>query len=136
MSKSNGNGNGATRAVLYLRQSTKDKQEASIPTQRESLLKYAARKGYVVVREYADKVSGDASKRPDFDRMVRDAVERRISTASSAGTGTDSPAATPSTKGRSSSRSAAPASSLRRSNKAGSTGGRGTGGSETPSTPR
>jgi DNA invertase Pin-like site-specific DNA recombinase len=41
-----------------------DKQEASIPAQREAVAKYAAANGYTIVREYADEaVSGDATER-------------------------------------------------------------------------
>jgi DNA invertase Pin-like site-specific DNA recombinase len=65
-------------AVTYYRMS-RDRQEASIPAQREEVEAYAARHGYTIIREYADEgISGDATeKRLDFQRMLRDAAERR-----------------------------------------------------------
>jgi DNA invertase Pin-like site-specific DNA recombinase len=63
------------RAVAYYRMST-DRQEASIPRQRESVEAYAATHGYAIIREYADEgVSGDATeKRTGFLRMREDAA--------------------------------------------------------------
>jgi DNA invertase Pin-like site-specific DNA recombinase len=64
-------------AVTYYRMSD-DKQEASIPQQRAEVLRYAARHGYVIVREYIDEgISGDATeKRVQFQKMLADAKER------------------------------------------------------------
>lgn len=61
-------------AVAYYRMST-DKQEASIPAQREAVQKYAADNGYQILREYIDEgISGDATeKRHQFRRMIADA---------------------------------------------------------------
>jgi DNA invertase Pin-like site-specific DNA recombinase len=51
------------KAVAYYRMST-DKQEASIPRQRESVQAYAKVNGYEIVREYKDEgISGDATER-------------------------------------------------------------------------
>jgi site-specific DNA recombinase len=63
------------KAVLYLRMST-DKQEASIPQQREALVAFAAKQGHEIVGEYLDEgVSGDAThKRKGFQAMIRDAA--------------------------------------------------------------
>jgi DNA invertase Pin-like site-specific DNA recombinase len=63
------------RAVTYLRKST-DKQEASIPDQREAVTKLARQKGYTIVREYRDEgISGDdTERRTDFRRMLDDAT--------------------------------------------------------------
>jgi DNA invertase Pin-like site-specific DNA recombinase len=60
--------------VLYLRMST-DRQEASIPQQREACVKHARKMGYRIVREYADEgISGDAThKRKAFQKMIADA---------------------------------------------------------------
>lgn len=62
------------RCVLYLRMST-DRQEASIPQQRDALVAFAAKQGHEIVGEYLDEgVSGDAtSKRKGFQTMIRDA---------------------------------------------------------------
>jgi DNA invertase Pin-like site-specific DNA recombinase len=67
--------NGRTPAVAYYRAST-DRQEASIPRQRESVQAYAQAKGYEIIREYADDgISGDATeRRTGFLRMREDAA--------------------------------------------------------------
>jgi site-specific DNA recombinase len=40
-----------------------DKQEASIPAQREAVQKYAKDNGYQIIREYIDEgISGDATR--------------------------------------------------------------------------
>ena len=61
--------------VLYLRMST-DKQECSIPQQREALVAFAAKNGHEILGEYLDEgISGDAThKRLGFQRMIRDAA--------------------------------------------------------------
>ena len=63
------------KVVLYLRMST-DRQEASIPQQRESVTKHARKNGYTIVREYADEgISGDCThKRKAFQKMIADAA--------------------------------------------------------------
>jgi site-specific DNA recombinase len=63
------------RCMLYLRMST-DKQEASIPQQREALIAFAAKQGHEILGEYLDEgISGDAThKRLGFQRMIRDAA--------------------------------------------------------------
>ena len=49
----------AEKAVLYLRMSD-ERQEHSIPAQRQELLRYAEKHGYQVLREYLDQgISGD-----------------------------------------------------------------------------
>jgi DNA invertase Pin-like site-specific DNA recombinase len=60
--------------VLYLRMST-DRQEASIPQQREECAKHARKLGYSIIREYIDEgISGDATrKRKAFQKMIADA---------------------------------------------------------------
>jgi DNA invertase Pin-like site-specific DNA recombinase len=62
-------------AVAYYRKST-DRQEASIPRQRESVQAFAEVNGYKIVREYVDEgISGDATeKRAGFLRMREDAT--------------------------------------------------------------
>jgi site-specific DNA recombinase len=63
------------RTVIYLRMST-DRQEASIPQQREALAAFAAKQGHDIVGEYRDEgISGDAThKRKGFQAMIRDAA--------------------------------------------------------------
>lgn len=63
------------RTVLYLRMST-DKQEASIPQQRDALVAFAGKQGHEIVGEYVDEgISGDAThKRKGFQAMIRDAA--------------------------------------------------------------
>jgi DNA invertase Pin-like site-specific DNA recombinase len=60
-------------AVLLLRMSF-TKQDVSIPAQRDELIKLAKRKGYQVLREYADEaISGDDTERRDgFLRLRTD----------------------------------------------------------------
>jgi DNA invertase Pin-like site-specific DNA recombinase len=62
------------RAVTYLRKST-DRQEASIPDQRDAVAKLAKQRGYTVVREYKDEgISGDdTERRTGFLQMLDDA---------------------------------------------------------------
>jgi DNA invertase Pin-like site-specific DNA recombinase len=62
-------------SVAYYRKST-DRQEASIPRQRESVEAFAKANGYEILREYVDEgISGDATeKRTDFLRMRDDAT--------------------------------------------------------------
>jgi DNA invertase Pin-like site-specific DNA recombinase len=73
-----GQGAALTSAAGYLRRST-DKQDASIPEQRTAVLKYAAERGYEIVRWYSDDaISGDDTEnRPGFLHMRDDAQRRR-----------------------------------------------------------
>ena len=63
-------------AVAYYRMSS-DKQEASIPAQREAVETYADQQGYRIIREYLDEgISGDATeKRRGFQRMIGEAAD-------------------------------------------------------------
>ncbi len=67
-------------AVLYLRMSD-ERQEHSIPAQREELLKYAEKHNYRVLREYLDEaISGDDTRRRvGFLRMREDAQQGEFS---------------------------------------------------------
>jgi DNA invertase Pin-like site-specific DNA recombinase len=67
-----------TSAIAYYRMST-DRQEASIPQQREAVEAYARQHGYHILREYRDEgVSGDANeKRLGFQKLIQDAQEKK-----------------------------------------------------------
>jgi DNA invertase Pin-like site-specific DNA recombinase len=58
------------RAVLYSRVSTFDR---NLQTQILDLRQMAAQRGYQIVQEYGDKISGTKAKRPGLDQMMTDA---------------------------------------------------------------
>ena len=58
------------RAVLYLRVSTLDQHPE---TQLHDLRLLAEQRGFVIVQEYTDRISGTKAKRPGLDQMMRDA---------------------------------------------------------------
>ncbi len=64
-----------TPAVSYLRMST-EKQDTSIPAQRDAIAKMAKAKRFKIVREYVDAgISGDdTTRRVEFQRMISDAA--------------------------------------------------------------
>ena len=65
------------QAVIYARYSDHSQREESIEQQVEECEAYAAVNGYNVVHVYADKaISGRSDKRPQFQRMMRDAERR------------------------------------------------------------
>ena len=70
--------NGLIPAVAYYRMSS-NKQETSIPEQREAVERYAGEHGYRIIRDYCDEgISGDAtSKRVEFQRMHHAACNGR-----------------------------------------------------------
>ena len=63
------------RAALYLRVSTLDQHPE---TQLHDLHALASQRGYEIVREYTDKISGTKAKRPGLDEMMRDARRGRF----------------------------------------------------------
>ena len=63
------------RAALYLRVSTVDQHPE---TQLFDLRQMAAQRGYEVVAEYTDKISGTKAKRPGIDQMMSDARRGRF----------------------------------------------------------
>ena len=63
------------RAGLYLRVSTVDQHPE---TQLHDLRQMAAQRGYEIVQEYADKISGTKAKRPGLDQMMADARRGRF----------------------------------------------------------
>src|ERR1019366_858204 len=58
------------RAALYSRVSTYDQNPQ---TQILDLRQMAAQRGYAIVKEYTDKISGVKAKRPGLDAMMADA---------------------------------------------------------------
>ena len=58
------------RAALYMRVSTLDQHPE---TQLYDLRQMASQRGYGVVREYTDRISGAKARRPGLDEMMRDA---------------------------------------------------------------
>ena len=70
----------AETCVLYLRMSD-ERQEHSIPAQREELCRYAEKHGYKILREYLDEaISGDDTRRRvGFLRMREDAQQGEFS---------------------------------------------------------
>jgi DNA invertase Pin-like site-specific DNA recombinase len=58
------------RAAIYCRVSTLDQRNES---QLYDLRSMAAQRGYSIVREYTDHISGSRAKRPGLDELMRDA---------------------------------------------------------------
>jgi DNA invertase Pin-like site-specific DNA recombinase len=63
------------RAVLYLRVSTLDQHPE---TQLYDLRQLAAQRGYEIVQEHTDRISGAKARRPGLDEMMRDARRGRF----------------------------------------------------------
>jgi DNA invertase Pin-like site-specific DNA recombinase len=63
------------RAALYLRVSTVDQHPE---TQLNDLRQMAAQRGYEIVQEYCDRISGVKAKRPGLDQMMADARRGRF----------------------------------------------------------
>ena len=63
------------RAALYLRVSTVDQHPE---TQLYDLRQMAAQRGYEVVAEFTDKISGTKARRPGIDQMMADARRGRF----------------------------------------------------------
>ena len=58
------------RAVLYMRVSTLDQHPE---TQLHDLRQLAGQRGYTIVNEYTDRISGAKARRPGLDAMMADA---------------------------------------------------------------
>lgn len=67
----------SVRVALYARISTKDKGQDTENQLRE-LREYCARAGYQPPVEYVDQASGSTSARPEFQRLMTDARQRRF----------------------------------------------------------
>ena len=63
------------RAALYMRVSTVDQHPE---TQLHDLRALAAQRGFQIVEEYTDKISGAKAKRPGLDQMMKDARRGRF----------------------------------------------------------
>ena len=66
------------RTVLYMRVSTVDQHPE---TQLLDLRQMAAQRGYEIVKEYTDRISGVKARRPGLDEMMRDARRGRFDVA-------------------------------------------------------
>lgn len=66
-------------AVIYARYSSHAQREVSIEQQVEECREYAQQNRYTVTAVYADKhITGRSDRRPEFQRMMRDAEKRRF----------------------------------------------------------
>ena len=67
------------KAVTYYRHSAQDRQENSIPIQREQVRQWAERHGVDVIHEFEDagKSGLNAEGRPGFTTMMNDWVKQR-----------------------------------------------------------
>src|ERR1700751_5341444 len=63
------------RAALYLRVSTLDQHPE---TQLHDLRQMAVQRGYQIVAEFTDRISGVKARRPGLDEMMRDARRGRF----------------------------------------------------------
>jgi len=63
------------RAILYMRVSTVDQHPE---TQLHDLRQMAGQRGYQIVQEYTDRISGVKAKRPGLDQMMADARRGRF----------------------------------------------------------
>jgi len=63
------------RAVLYMRVSSLDQHPE---TQLHDLRQMADQRGYEVIHEYTDRISGAKARRPGLDEMMRDARRGRF----------------------------------------------------------
>jgi DNA invertase Pin-like site-specific DNA recombinase len=71
------------RVALYARVSTSGRDRQNPEAQLRELREYAGRRGFVIYREYVDRVSGDVRRRkkekaPEFETMMADARRRRF----------------------------------------------------------
>ncbi len=67
------------RAVAYYRHSAQDRQENSIPIQRDQVCEWAEHHGVEIIKEFADagKSGLDAEGRPEFTAMMNDWVKQK-----------------------------------------------------------
>ena len=65
------------RVAIYVRVSTTN-QGQDTEVQARDLREYASRRGWVVMEEYADHVSGAKERRPALDKLMNDAKRRKF----------------------------------------------------------
>ena len=67
------------RAVAYYRHSAQDRQENSIPIQRDQVREWAEKNGVEIIHEFADagKSGLNAEGRPAFTEMMEEWVKKR-----------------------------------------------------------
>ena len=71
--------NAATRAVIYARYSSANQRDCSIEQQVAKCRELAARLGLTVIDVYEDRaISGKTDRRPNFQRMMKDADLRQF----------------------------------------------------------
>src|ERR1035441_911525 len=63
------------RAALYLRVSTLDQHPE---TQALDLRQMSSQRGFEIVHEYTDRISGTKARRPGLDELMRDARRGRF----------------------------------------------------------
>jgi DNA invertase Pin-like site-specific DNA recombinase len=63
------------RAALYMRVSTLDQHPE---TQFYDLRELAKQRGFQIVQEYTDRISGAKARRPGLDQMLKDARQRQF----------------------------------------------------------
>lgn len=70
------------KAVIYARYSSDNQREESIEGQLRECMLFAERKGYTVIKSYADRaISGKrADNRPEFQRMIADSARKEFDT--------------------------------------------------------
>ena len=66
-----------TRVAIYGRVSTRDKGQ-EVENQLAQLREFAAKQGWTISCEYADRESGTNRDRIEFQEMFRDAARRRF----------------------------------------------------------
>ena len=76
------------RAALYMRVSTLDQHPE---TQLYDLRQMAQQRGYQIVEEYTDRISGAKAKRPGLDSMMRRRPPRPVRCRPGLGFGSDRP---------------------------------------------
>ena len=71
-----------SRAALYARFSSDKQREESVEGQLRECAAFAERKGYTVVKTYADRaISGKrADNRPEFMQMIEDSKQKGFDT--------------------------------------------------------